>query len=436
MRLALLPALLVFALGACRCAPEEVTAVTLRIRNPLPGPIFVDATDGLAGVFIKRRVGLQWVRVDEEPRCACLACDAVCGGCSCPSAERGLVMRIPERSTFERTWAGRVQLAAFGSCSDTLIQGPACVRPEIPHLDEELRAELCYALAAPGAEDAAPHAPVPGALVDGSVLCVERSFRIEEGEVELSPSVGAPCAAHQDCTGKGELCLSGGCTPACPLVLFTQVGAGWQVRIPEPDDEGFFAQTSEGGRKHWRGSGSIGSVRYENETLTVRLTRPGPGGAALTGTLYVTVPKGQLPPLQVGEAVEVLVADASSSGNPENRGAVIREAAGRLLLAADTAQGASALTAAEVAPFEVVVGGEVFGCAHDDCGKRYYRPTTFLHPEGQLAVPPGSALEAVVSGDAIRFVNVGNQRYESTWCRLQALTPYVIFNARKLESSP
>lgn len=429
----LLPLLVAsMTVSACRCGPDVATPVTFQLQNPLGVPIYVDETDGRMGMKVKRQVGSEWLPFVESPPCECLSCDQVCNGpCECalePASSQ--VMKIAEGGLAERVWSGVVQISSNASCPDTLVQGPSCLMPENPSLDETFRLELCYALGALGAEDADAGVAVPGNLSEKSILCVEKPFTVRDGVVQISPQRGAACTEHSQCTGAEELCFVGACTTACPAAGFPRLGASWQVRIPEPDNQGFFAVAQEQDVERWSGTGTVGSVRYDNNTMTLRMSRPGPSGGALTGTLYATLPEGVSVPIHVGETLSVSLLDRSSDENPDNRGVVIRDAAGGLLLAAETAQKGRVLQETELAPFTVArVPGPV-GCEHTDCGKNLFEKARFEAGGQSVALSPGTSEEFVASAQVWRVANVASERYASTWCRLDDLMPYVIANQR------
>jgi hypothetical protein len=268
-----------------------------------------------------------------------------------------------------------VQVSGVASCG-TVIGGEPCLKPENAPLDEKFRLQLCYAPSAPGVPDADAGISVPGALPSGSIECVHREFRIVDGVAEISPVRGPSCESHADCTRPDELCFSGACTSSCPAHDAPEIGGAWQVRVAEPDDQGFFSVTSNNGSDVYTGQGTASSVVYQSGTLIIRLTRPGTGGEALTGALYVSIPQAVLP-LASGDVVSVKLIDNSSDENYDNRAVVVRDADGGLLLAADAAQQGLLLTDGEVAPFSVRSGETVVACQHDDCGKRLYRETVF-----------------------------------------------------------
>lgn len=427
---------LALTVSACRCGPDVAVPVTLRIKNPTQGPLFVDATDGRMGLTVQRNVVGEWVSFVEAPACECLSCDLVCGGCDCQQARpMTQIMKVPPGESFEREWGGVVQVSGEEACPGQVVGGTPCLRAENAPVDETFRLSFCYSPSAPGSEDIDGGVARPGSLPEGSILCVERSFKIEDGVVEIGPSRGADCQTHGDCTGAGELCFQGGCTTACPATGFPTVGATWQVRVPEPDDRGFFTVTQDAQRVRSFGTGTVTSVQYESNTMSVYVTRPSPNGAALTGTLYVTLPPGTAVPLEVGETVSVEVIDASSRTNPENRAVVIRDMSGGLLLAADTGQKGAILTPALTAPFTVTSGDQVVACQHTECGKNLFRKTRFVTAGGASELDPGSSVEWVSEGQTWKLVNVTNGSYGSTWCNLDAQSSWVIVNQR-VEESP
>ncbi len=424
------------AVSACNCGgPDEPTAVTFRLKNTSQSPVYVDASDARMGLKVKRRVGGEWIAFVEEPACECLSCDLVCGGCSCPEATGASpkVMKLEPGGLFEREWAGRVQVSGNGSCQSSIIQGPACLRAENPPLDETFRLELCYAPSSTSAVQAEPNVPVPGSLPTASILCVERPFQVRDGVVEINPERGAACESHADCKGEGELCFAGGCTRACPETGYPELGGAWQVRIPEPDDQGFFAWSTQDGVQTHIGSGTVGAVRYENDTMTLTLRRQLAGGGTAVGTVYVTLPRGVAAPLRIGEAVHVTLVDASGDRNPDNRGILIREGSpsGTILLAAETAQKGSVLRPDLTAPLLVTRSAAgITGCRHTDCGRRLHHKTRFEIAGEAVELQPGESVDVVSAGQTYRFANVGNARYESTHCTLDDVMPWAVVNAR------
>ena len=54
------------SLAGCRCSPGNPSAVTLKIVNPGPQPIYVDATRGTLGLTLKRDVGGTLYAFDDS----------------------------------------------------------------------------------------------------------------------------------------------------------------------------------------------------------------------------------------------------------------------------------------------------------------------------------------------------------------------------------
>lgn len=414
--------------GACRCGPDVATPVTIRVKNTSRSPLWVDATDDRLGVQVQRNFGGEWLSFVEKPICECQRCDVVCGGCLCePQASR--IVKINAGQAVERTWEGFVQVESNGACGIT--GGAPCVQQEIPAIDEIFRARLCYALSVPITIQADAGVPVAGKLADANSTCVTKEFAVRDGLVEISPERGANCTVHADCKGKEELCLDAQCTTACPSNGFPQLGSGWQFAIEEPDDQGFFSLAQNGTVKTYTGTGTVASVRYDNSVMTLRLSRPFGATGTVLGTVYVQLPGTNAVAFNVNESVSVTLTDKSTNQNFGQRAIVIRDAAGVLLLAADTAQTERVLDDGAISPFTVNVGGEVAGCAPTDCGKQLQSKTVFGYGAGSAEVSPGDAPRVVVKGAAFRLLNVSNSRYQSTVCSLEKFTPYAILNTRE-----
>lgn len=432
--------LLALAFSACQCGgPEAPTPVLFRLKNTSQSPVYVDASESRMGLKVKRRVGGEWISFVEEPPCECLSCELVCGGCECPAASGSgpagspKVMKIEPGGIYEREWLGQVQMSGHASCQSSIIQGPECLRAENPPINETFRLELCYAPSATSAAQSEPDVPVPGSLPAASVLCVERPFQVQDGVVEINPERGAACSAHSDCKGEGELCFAGGCTRACPEMGYPELGGAWQVRIPEPDDQGFFAWNSSDGVRSFIGTGTVGAVRYENDTMTLTLRRQLQGGGTAVGTVYVTLPRGVAAPLTIGETVHVTLVDASTDRNPDNRGILIREGSpsGTILLAAETAQKGSVLRADLTSPLLVSrASGEAVGCRHTECGQRLHHQTRFAFGDEGVTLDPGKTADVVADAQVYRMANVGNARYANTHCTLDDVMPWAVVNLR------
>lgn len=421
------------ALASCQCQPVVPSPVTFRIENPLSIPIFVDATDGRMGLHLQRRVLGSWNEFVESPPCECLTCDRICGGCAC--APRGLsqVVKISAGGSLEREWSGVVQVEGRASCSGSLVQGPSCLTPENPPVNETFRVELCFAPSAPGAEAADAGEPVPGLLPVPSTECVQREFQVQDEVVEISPRRGADCTTHAGCTQPGELCFAGTCTTSCPANGFPEVGSQWQVSVNIGSDTGFFTQTQTGGATVYDGTGTVGSVRYDNNVMRLQLKRPVESvpDKFYVASVNVILPSGAAVALSSGEAVSVKIIDASTDDLPGNEAITLRDSAGALLLAADAALVRPLLGSAELAPFSVERGDGPVGCRDSDCGKNLFFTTRFTAGGETADAAPGQSVDLVALDQSWRVVNVSNARYpEDTWCTLGGLMPYVVLNLR------
>lgn len=431
----LLPLLLVlgFTFGGCHCGnPANPTPVTLRIKNTSNDPIYVNVNGGQLGMEIQRQSFGNWTTFTEELDCPCQACDVICrGGCECnPPPQQALVQKIPAGTNKERTWGGVAQTQGVASCGN-LVGGADCLRADIPPVDETLRIHFCYGTSAPGLPDSDGGTPVPGTLTEESLLCVNREFHIADGVVEVSPAQGAACTSHADCAGDGgtALCFSGACTTACPANDFPTLGASWQVSVADiTSDNGFFTfNTTPDGKSVYTGTGTVGSASYSSNTTTLYVQRPSGGVRPYTASVQITMPPGYAVPFNANEPVSVTVIDASTDANPNNRAIVIRDGAGKLLLAADPAQLKAVLTATDTAPFTVSATGDIVGCEFNGtCGKRLFYSTRFEGGDTPVELNPGKSASVVAAGATYKPLNVGNFGYKNTSCSLKSAMPYVI----------
>jgi len=143
----------------------------------------------------------------------------------------------------------------------------------------------------------------------------------------------------------------------------------------------------------------------------------------------VALPPGLSVPFTLGEQVSVRVKDLTRSAGGAQRGVVVRDAAGVLLLAADAAEQRPALTAEDTAPFQVDVEGETLGCTPTDCGRELQLSTRFTEGDGGT-VAPGVSPRVEVEGRGYRLLNVANARYARTTCRLGRFAPYAVLATR------
>lgn len=416
--------------AACRCGPATPTEVTVRVKNSLTTPIWVDMSSAKLGVDLQRKLGFDWVSFSEERGCECLACDQICRGCSC-DAGTPLVMKIAAGGLRERTWAGAIQESGSASCG-AIIGGTPCLREAIPPVDETLRGELCYSLGPPPGTIDPGDAGVLliGALSESGKLCVTRDFQVQDGVVELSPTPGASCTSHASCRADaGELCFSGGCTTSCPAGDFPAISGGWDVAVAIADDMGFFSMGTAGGNTVYTGTGTVSSA-FPGPDLYIQ--RPGPGGGLLTAHLTLNVPSGFLTTFNLGETVTVKVVEVPPKER-DVRAVTIRDSQGRLLFAADRAYLGPLLQPGETTPFGVSSRPDVIGCDFAICvtsSKRLYYRTGFQGATsdagGPLELAPGELATVVTGGMTYKLLNVGNQRFVSPYCTVRVQMPYVI----------
>lgn len=426
--------LLCLVLTGCQCGPEVATPVTLRIRNTSSEPLFVDATDGRMGLNVQRRVGEAWFDFVETPPCECLSCDRVCDDtCVCPKVETvRQVLKVPPGGTFEREWSGAVLADSVGSCRSDPVGGPACLKSDVPTLDERFRVRLCYANTAPGVGPTDGSAPVPGVLPESGTVCTEREFTVTDGTVELGPLPARPCQWDTECQG-GAVCLEGVCTNSCPAHDYPAVGGAWQVYVSEPEElgvPGFFTVSFSGARRIHEGTGTLSSVRYANGSVTLQLSRPAQPSGDAKATLTATLPPDSAVPLVVGERLTVRVVDASNSSNPTNRALVVRDAEGFLLLAADPAQAVAVLGASDTQPLTVAALPSTEGCEATPCGKRVYFRTEFRAGTTVAALAPGERADFVANGASWSVLNVSNAEQRGASCPVGRRMPYVLTNRR------
>jgi len=314
-----------------------------------------------------------------------------------------------------------------GSCG--LVQGPACLYGENAPAGETFRARFCYAENVPALRSVDAGVPVLGTLPTEGTSCVETTFRPADGELVLEPSPGTPCTRHEACEGDDALCLDGHCTTGCPANDFPVLGATWRLAVDEPEDQGFFDITEDAAGITWTGNGRVGSVRYDSGILQLTLLKAGALGGTLPGRLRVALPPGISVPFTLGEQVSVRVRDLTRSAGGAQRGVVIRDGAGALLLAADASEQRPALTAEDTAPFQVDVEGEAVGCTPTDCGRELQLATRFSAVDGGT-VAPGASPRMEVEGRGYLLLNVANARYPRTACRLGRFAPYAVLATR------
>ena len=110
---------------------------------------------------------------------------------------------------------------------------------------------------------------------------------------------------------------------------------------------------------------------------------------------------------------------------------VLRDAAGTLLLAAETGQQGMVLSPQQTAPFTVQRVNDVVGCEETDCGKNLFHTTRFAAGAEAAEVSPGDAVQMVADGQVWQVANVADEAYASSWCTLTDLAPYAVANQRQ-----
>jgi hypothetical protein len=431
-----LPLLLVCLVASgCQCGPDVPVPVTLRIRNETSQAIFVDATGDTLGLRVQRRVRGQWYSFVEVPPCECLACDSICGGCSCSGSTRPpRVWKLLPGASLERSWEGIVQVDETASCRDSAGQLQGCLKPEVPSVDETFRLELCYAVSVPSVGPTDGSAPVPGSLPVDAQRCVRQEFTPADGVVEVRPLPPPPCTEGTGCADPGTLCLEGVCTATCPAHAFPALGGAWQVQVLEPEEQGvpgfFSLRTGPGGRRAFTGSGTVTSVRYAQGTLTLQLARPAVPSGEHKASVSFALPLEAALPLRAGEGVTVHVADASTDERPGNRALTLRDTAGDLLLAADPGQLGAVLAPDETSPFAVATVPEAVGCEDTPCGRRVFHATGFRLGTSVTVLRPGEGGELSNPKATWKALNLANSESLSGACPLKSVMPYVLVQQR------
>ncbi|ADO72779.1 hypothetical protein [Stigmatella aurantiaca] len=426
---------LCLVLSGCQCGMDVPVPVTLRIRNETSQAIFVDATDDTLGLRVQRRVRGQWYAFVEAPPCECLACDSICGGCTCSVPPRpSRVRKLLPRTSIERSWEGFVQVDQTAPCRSGSGEIQGCLETEVPSVDETFRLEFCYAVSVPFAGPTDGSTPVPGTLPEDAQECVRQEFTPADGVVEVRPLPPPPCTEGSECTSSGTLCLGGFCTATCPAHAFPSLGGAWQVRVLEPEEQGvsgfFDVRVGTDGRRRFTGAGTLTSVRYAQETLTLQLARPASPAGEHKASLSLALPAEAVLPLQAGEGLTVHVVDASTSMLPEKRALTLRDTAGNLLLAADPGQLGAVLSAEETAPFSVVLLPASVGCEDTPCGKRVFRRTEFRWGASAWALEPGEGKDLAGAKATWYALNLANSEYRSDACPLKSVMPYVLVQRR------
>jgi hypothetical protein len=410
------------SVAGCRCSPANPSAVTLKIVNPGPRPIYVDATRGTLGLTIQRDVGGTLYPFDDLA-CQCRSCDLVCEpSCSCPAVGPDLIRKIEANDSAQRLWDGVVQVSGLTSCGD----GTCLAQANAP-LNEPFTLELCFSTQVPTGTTFLDGGVALGQLPKLSQNCVTKVFEPQAGVVEIGPSRGASCRSNLECVGSGELCLDGSCTSGCPANAYPELGSAWNLLIPSPENMGFFTQAPRGQGNAFTGTGTLTSFLYQGEKLELFLSRTDPiTSETLTATQSLALPPMTGAPLEVGTQVSVLVVDDGNT--PPARGLVMRDAAtGAILLAADMAYGSGVLAPADFAPVSAAFTSRIVGCREDGCGKLLYDTTTFSAEGRTVELEPGQKGDLALAQGLYRFFSVSSGTYASTRCDIRSLHPWVFW---------
>ncbi|MDC0708344.1 hypothetical protein POL68_07660 [Stigmatella sp. ncwal1] len=426
---------LCLVLSGCQCGMDVPVPVTLRIRNETSQAIFVDATDDTWGLRVQRRVRGQWYSFVEAPPCECLACGSICDGCACSAPPRpSRVRKLLPSTSIERSWEGIVQVDQTASCRNSSGEIQGCLEADVPPVDETFRLEFCYAVSALSAGPTDGSTPVPGKLPDDAQECVRQEFTPADGVVEVRPLPPPACTEGTECASSGTLCLGGFCTATCPAHVFPALGGAWQVRVLEPEEQGvpgfFSVRVGADGRRRFTGSGTLTSVRYAQETLTLQLARPASPSGEHKASLAFALPSEAALPLQAGEGLTVLVVDASTDLLPENRALTLHDTAGNLLLAADPGQLGAVLGTGETAPFAVTTLPAPVGCEDTPCGKRVFFRSEVRWGTSVWSLDPGQGKDIAGAKATWYALNLANSEYRSDACPLKSVMPYVLVQRR------
>ena len=294
-------------------------------------------------------------------------------------------------------------------------------------MDETLNAHLCYSPSAPGVAMVDAGVPTEGSFLPTNKLCVDNTFRVEDGVVEVGPVPGASCTVNSDCKNPGELCFGGTCSAACPANQIPPLGGGWQVAVPDWDDQGLLSTaTNAAGQMVTTGTGVVGTVHYSSGTMTAVL-KPADGGSTPVATIYLTLPPMYALALPPGQGVALEIVDGSTAMNVGNRAISLRDLSGNLLLAAEVAQEGPLFSATDTAPFAVTPTQNLVGCDQDGCGKLLHFTTVFDGGSVPAELAGGQTQRTIAANRAYLFVNVANNAYATTTtCAVQKMSPYAI----------
>ena len=423
MRLFLL-ALWLMSVAGCRCSPPTPQPVTLRVVNSTRSPIYVEGTSGRLGLKIQRDVNGSLFGFDDLA-CPCRFCSSACTStCSCPDAGADQVFRIEAGKTAERSWDGVVQVSGFSNCGTE-----GCLDQQNAPLNERFTLELCFSPQRPSGVSFNDAGVGAGTLPMVTTTCTTKQFAPQDLEVEIGPARGNACTATTECKGTGELCLDGACTTGCPANEFPAVGAEWILSIASPDNMGFFEMSAHGAMgNEFAGTGTLTSVSYQANTLSLSFSRPGPiSGERLTGAVQIKLPVGTGAPLMSGRQVSAILIDDGVAMNP-SRAFVMKDVlTGEVLLAADMGQDGRLLQPADLGPFKVEDRAVAIGCSQTSCGRLLFFPLRFSAGTSSIELLPGSQGELTIGAGRWSFLNVSSGAYDTTRCPVKDLRPWAFW---------
>ncbi|MGO9831370.1 MAG: hypothetical protein ACLPJH_14625 [Myxococcaceae bacterium] len=435
------------AVSACNCGNSGGAApspVSLVFTNTSAAPVFIDATDSTYGLVITPQGSAVTAPAYLETlpeACACLSCASICGaegciGSSCSPQGTSLQMLelLAPDASVQRQWPGVYVEPLQQSCGPTLGD-QACLQQTNDRPTDTFTARMCYALSVSGGQTAEAGVPFPGALPSDSLVCATQDFQPQQGTVYLMPPAPVACGDAGSCPS-GQLCFSGVCTASCPENDFPPYGEGYYVNVGAPTGS-FFLQTSSGSSTVSSGTGALTSASYQSGTTFLSLATD---GGLLSGSVTFTVPQvGSGCCLEAFAPPETLsVTVTESPAGSGNRGLVIRDVNGQLLVAVDMATNAPVLGATDTAPFVVTPSTQPLGCAPAQVGcNAIFAGTVFATPEGAAPlVVPSQVVDVTTSGANFAVLNVTNTSYfltssdEAACAGLIPEAPYLILNSR------
>lgn len=410
-------------LESCRCSPATAVPITMKVVNSTKEPIYVDAVEGKLGLTVQRHVLGQLYPFDDLV-CECRYCANACGACAVDCPDGGaMVRRIAPGDVARREWDGVVQVSGLSQCRE----GGACLNQENAPLNEPFVLKLCFMAQKPtGVTSFDDGGLAPGQIEVAAQTCVEKTFMIEDGVVEIGPERGASCVTTTDCKGTDELCFAGSCTTGCPANAYPAPGSSNLVL--SMGNLSSFSRSTTARATTYSGVGTISAIEYQGTTLQVHLS--GLPNELRSALLSVLLPPGAGVRLPVGASVSVTYFDNGQKGALANRAIVLRDAASKqLLLAADMAQGAPMLTDAELAPFSVSSGAVPLGCRTSTCGRYLYATRRLASGSDVIDVEPGDRGSLVLSDGTWTILSINDGAFAHGACDVSDMRPWVLWQA-------